>query len=269
MTIQTYSKIVTPKIATVWLTEWNVHNRPIKNKRVDQYARDMKAGKWKENGESIIFGKTRLLDGQHRLWACIEADMPFKTLVTEGVSDDAFDTIDVGMTRTSSDILSIGNYGKNAATLGAAAVLCIGYRKGNLMHGAVTPKHEVRAFVDENPEIVEWVDLARRGKGWTNSYAAPLAALLYLGSFKHRDKADEFLDGFGTGENLRAGSPILALRNRIGTEKRMRREQRFALFVSAWNAFVGGRELTKVQLPRADRETRFPVILGARKPDEK
>ncbi len=47
-----------------------------------EYANAMKSGEWKYNGESIkVCTDGSLLDGQHRLEACIESGVTFDTLL--------------------------------------------------------------------------------------------------------------------------------------------------------------------------------------------
>ena len=58
---------VSPEMATKWL-EKNIVNRRIRDYKVNAYARDMKNGDWRLNGEAIVFNKSgQLVDGQHRL----------------------------------------------------------------------------------------------------------------------------------------------------------------------------------------------------------
>jgi len=66
---------ITPSQAFAWL-EGNTHNRPLDQAHVERLARDMKAGRWRLTHQGIAFDTTGLLvDGQHRLWAVIEADV--------------------------------------------------------------------------------------------------------------------------------------------------------------------------------------------------
>ena len=72
---------ITPQIAQEWAT-LNTRNRPVRYAKVAQFARDMKAGRWHMTGDPIQFGISgRLLNGQHRLWACIMSDTAFETVV--------------------------------------------------------------------------------------------------------------------------------------------------------------------------------------------
>jgi hypothetical protein len=71
--------MVTPELAKQWL-EANTHNRPLSEELVIAYMVDMLDGRWQYNGDAIRFDHTgRLIDGQHRLHACIEAGVPFET----------------------------------------------------------------------------------------------------------------------------------------------------------------------------------------------
>lgn len=110
MTQQEIAEIttVTPNQAERWLSS-NTSNRRIDTARVDMLARDMMRGKWKFNGDAIRFAKDgTLLDGQHRLTACVMADKPFQTLVIRGLDAETQKTMDLGKARTLGDVLTIG-----------------------------------------------------------------------------------------------------------------------------------------------------------------
>lgn len=63
-------------------------NRTIRKSAVDAYARDMKSGNWLLNGESICFDENGvLIDGHHRLLACISSGTAFETLVVREVPE--------------------------------------------------------------------------------------------------------------------------------------------------------------------------------------
>jgi hypothetical protein len=53
---------------------------------VRDYAQDMIDGWWLLSGKTIILDETgAVLNGQHRLLACIKADRAFETWLVEGV----------------------------------------------------------------------------------------------------------------------------------------------------------------------------------------
>ena len=90
---------ITPARAAEMLAS-NTNNRPLRRALVESYARDMAAGNWKLNGETIIMGRDEtLLNGQHRLHACVMANVPFTTLVVYGIERDAVMAMDSGANR--------------------------------------------------------------------------------------------------------------------------------------------------------------------------
>ncbi|MDP2620568.1 MAG: hypothetical protein Q8P46_10395, partial [Hyphomicrobiales bacterium] len=71
---------ITPELAREWLEKTNRKNRPLSELKWTAYAVDMLEGRWQYNGDAIRFGSDGvLLDGQHRLMACVEAGIPFET----------------------------------------------------------------------------------------------------------------------------------------------------------------------------------------------
>lgn len=260
-TVVSNVETITPAIATDWL-EKNTHNRPVSDRTVAEYAGFMREGSWELNGEAIIFDeKETLVDGQHRLWACIQAGKSFKTIVTRGVSKSAFATIDTGKKRSAADVLHIAGIDTDRHALAAAAAVIIKYNAGDSFNNVFTPSRQaVLEFVQKNPELADWVSRAKKAKAWTNAYASNIAAIAFLGANSYPVKALHFVEGFISGENLTAGSPILTLRNRLAADKRLTKRIRLALIVLSWNAFSANRTLTKAQPPHGDS---FPKIAGA------
>jgi len=107
------------------LIDGNERNRAVKLKRVDTYSRNMQNGDWVENGDAIrVDWNGVLLDGQHRLFACIQTNMAFRTLVVTNLDPKAMETIDRGAPRTASDDFRINGV-KNAAKV-ASTIKCMG-----------------------------------------------------------------------------------------------------------------------------------------------
>jgi hypothetical protein len=99
--------LVTPATAVKWL-EGNTHNRAVRDQTVQRYSRDMKAGRWRLTHQGIAFGPDgKLLDGQHRLWAIVEADTAVKLMVARGVPDDVQAVIDDNLPRSAGDALKL------------------------------------------------------------------------------------------------------------------------------------------------------------------
>lgn len=107
--MNTRIETITPERAKMAL-ENNPNNRRVSIANVKKYAEDMRSGNWQLNGEPICFDSHgNLLNGQHRLEACILADTPFMTVVAYDVEATTFDR---GHGRTFSNILEMNGYSK-------------------------------------------------------------------------------------------------------------------------------------------------------------
>jgi hypothetical protein len=147
---------ITPDMANRFL-ELNKHNRKLSQTKVDQVARDIRAGRFKFNGVPIIIDdRPEIVDGQHRLHGVAKAGIAVPMLVVGGVATDVTDTIDtLGKPRSVSDILNMRYQHddlKNRSYIdGAATLLLIG-------NGRSSPsKPEVAAFADSIiDQLSEW-----------------------------------------------------------------------------------------------------------------
>jgi len=100
---------VTPEIAAQYLAN-NDGNRNIRTSRVREISGLIQRGEWKVTHQGIAFSRDgRLLDGQHRLLACIDADMPIDIMVTRNLDQSAFKALDLHGKRTFADIFGISN----------------------------------------------------------------------------------------------------------------------------------------------------------------
>lgn len=116
-------KTISPKMAEEMLKR-NTKNRPILKSRVDGYVREILAGRWAENGESIVFAESGwLADGQHRLLAISKAGIPIECVVVT-VSDENAMYYDIGRKRNFKDSVLI-NHEEFA---GVSKILITAYR---------------------------------------------------------------------------------------------------------------------------------------------
>ena len=101
---------ITPELAREMLESNIKNNRRLSHDVVQRYARIMKAGGWNVTHQGIaIDTDMRLIDGQHRLNAIIQANVPVNMMVTYDVEHkdgEAF-TIDVGRRRTVNNVIAI------------------------------------------------------------------------------------------------------------------------------------------------------------------
>ena len=248
---------VTPEIAQEWAS-LNTRNRPVRYAKVAQFARDMKAGKWVLNGETIkIAADGTFLDGQHRLFACIQAGVPFETVVIRGLPVEAQDTIDTGAARKMADQLALRGE-TNTALLAAITRWAFKWLHGVRAQGGSDrePTHaEMLALLEAEPRIHEaatWAGSARQRFKSVNGSVYGMAWLLFHGT--DHLAAEVFLEKVLSGEDMTAGDPALAFRNRIWKARengeRLTQYLQLAYLIIAWNAFQEGRKLQFLQLPK-------------------
>lgn len=97
-------------------------NRSISDSRVNAFADAMCAGDWKPWASPIqINTQGQLINGHHRLHAVIVANRAVQQCVTRNVPDDTIEAIDLGRSRTLSDVLSMPtkHYVPNGTALAA------------------------------------------------------------------------------------------------------------------------------------------------------
>ncbi len=264
------------------LLKANSNNRNISPKLVKLYAKEMREGNWQYNGDPIRVSKSgALLDGQHRLLACIEAKKPFTTELIEGLPDEVMETLDIGRKRRPADAMIIAglihgaNIGGMAATVGAVIKVVINYLAGDHLSTAVSTPATMK-FIKAHPDVGEIVQLV-----WpSRSIVTPtsLAAVLWLGTRATNPgvdmlwRAEAFANAIPHGENLAGDDPRLALRNRMldlrqrGGGRLPPPWQTVPLVTAAWNAFVKQQPMVQLRVRTAHDGTVpiYDVIGGPR-----
>jgi len=265
---------VTPSEATAYLRK-NDCNRPLNDGHVRTLTRQMAAGKWALNGESIIFAEDgTLIQGQHRCHACIRADTPFWTVVVRGIDKATFDTLDSGKRRSARDVLGALHV-ENSTAVAASARILWNEERGLLSSawmGSV-PNAEIKGCVNRHPGLV-----AATGGALTYAKLLGIGGGT-LGWFSYRihslesDRADSFMEKLGTGAMLTQSDPVYLLRRRLIEEKAKRSPLRVrdqaALIVKTWNACFQGKPLKTLRVPsRAKGDgasaEEFPAFVGVR-----
>ena len=250
MNVETSIEMITPEQAARLLAS-NHANRPLKKRKVDEYAGAMSRGEWMVNGEGLLFGQDgRLLNGQHRLHACIKSGAAFPSLVVRGIQDHAFDTIDTGIKRSMSDVLATEgepNYGMLAS---AATSVYWMEATGSPAPRLVQPTHkQIKEVIERNPDLrtdVQWCSKNRWTRGMLG--AKYVAFARYWFRCDDDVAAERFFDRMESGANLELGSPILLLRDRLIQSKadvtvKMDWKYKLALVFKAYKAFRDDRTL--------------------------
>ncbi len=229
--------------------EW--HNRPESKSALERFKRAILLN-WVLTGAPIIFSISgRLLDGQHRLLACIAADTGFASLVVFGIAEDAFKYIDIGTRRTAAHIFSIEDI-DNYATVAAASKVVIAYDQRQIGSGESSG---VKIAI-ENDRLLDWYyknerlqesikygRLMNKEKFHSTSVGT---ALHYICAKKHRANADEFFQMLGDGLGCKKGDAEFNLRKILNDaakneKKRIHWATRAAYTLMSWNAARNGK----------------------------
>lgn len=147
-----YSRIETinPEMAKEYLKKNNV-NRVLRRRTVQKYATEMKNGDWQLTDEGISFYTDgSLANGQHRLNAVIEANIPVDFYVTRDVPKQ--NTIhDRGQKRTSSDILRLDGITSSASSTNALSLVNFMFF---LAQRQTVGDSTLKKFICENEEMI-------------------------------------------------------------------------------------------------------------------
>jgi hypothetical protein len=101
---------VTPTVAKEWLERSRIKNRDWRPGKMKAFQDAMQRGKFLLNGKTIVFDQDgNILDGHHRLHACVLADVSFDALVVRGIDAKVMHTFDTGANRDVEDDLTISS----------------------------------------------------------------------------------------------------------------------------------------------------------------
>lgn len=243
---------ITPDSAADMLS-MNTRNRRVVNSYVTQLAAAMKAGEFELNGETIKISETGvIIDGQHRLLACVKSGVPFQTIVVRGVKDDSFYTIDTGRKRTSADALSREGFQNVNILAGALRWIITINARGHRTRSIDLGPGKALSQIEKFPGLEDHVTFAHQITLMTPSMAA---ALSYLFSQKDHDASVAFFHDLRHGAGLCVGDPVLTLRNKLFDVKAAKTKIKSsipqgeicAMVIRAWNARRAGRRLTLVK----------------------
>lgn len=241
---------VGPEEAMKFLEE-NKLNRTLRDRQVRAYSADMKAGKWRKNGETIkVAHNGNLLDGQHRLWAIIESGCTLMFLVVRGLDPEDQATVDTGARRTYADALKLRgevNY-IELATITRSIWQWREDRRPTGQYQSSSTFAQLDDILSEFPWIRETVSDVRA----LSSLGLPgtiSGALLWKFRTIDKEDADYFWKHLISGISLDEGSPILALRKALLDNKAERHTKRNNQWIKAiccksWNRYRDGEKVT-------------------------
>ncbi|MFF0139696.1 hypothetical protein ACFYRN_24985 [Streptomyces sp. NPDC005227] len=246
---------VTPALARKWLRN-NTHNRTVRDRAIDDYARDMVAGHWSLNGEALKFSREgAVLDGQHRLHAVVAADVTVPMMVVVGLDPTAQETMDTGRKRTTGDLMGLRGE-TNAHVLAAILRRVWAWDTGDFRFTGsyAATNRECAELLSERPDIRRSAEIAARTRNaFPHIPASMLGVSHHLFTRLDADETAWFFQRIGDGAELPVGHPILALRARVTSERleslRLPEFRYLAYLIRTWNAVREGRSLDRLVHP--------------------
>lgn len=190
---------IEPIMAEQLLLITNNKNRPLSPSWSKRMSGQIAEG-YELTGDSIKFSKTgQMLDGQHRLDACVKTKSAIISHVVFGLDEHIFDVLDQGKKRTPGDICAL--YGVTDYNTVASAISWI-YRVKDGLKGSdarLTPRQIGKLATGEMKGINDYVASGRLVNVAFKHPPSMIAAILYLIS-KHspavaRDFAHEWVHG--------------------------------------------------------------------------
>lgn len=254
---------ITPQKAKIYLEKNNsdeYNNRSVYQPKVDQYARDMKNGDWRLNGETIIISKSgRTMDGQHRLLAVIQSGVTIQSYVIHGVDDEVFASIGTGKPRTSADAAHIAGF-QHASKISAIVKFVLNFQKGQYSQASLAYSKGKKAITNE--AVVEYI--RRHEESLYESYnygynkenkvvsGTYLAGLHYIFKKLSETEANDFCNRVADGLALSKDNPIYLLRQRLISDVQAKRKmppsEKLALICKSWNFYRKKRKISRLSL---------------------
>jgi hypothetical protein len=259
-------ELVTPQIAEQWLGK-NTHNRNLNERQIERLARAMKAGEWFFTGDPVQFAPDgTLLNGQHRLNALIVSGTPIELLVVRGVDKGAQEAMDMGARRSLAAVLKLRG---EVDTASLASLLNSVYKYDHRWHSMAHPTaQEALALLAREPAIREAIPHGRRVNRQMHGTPPAMAGACYH-VFSRLDEADAyvFTEQWATGENLKEGDPVFALRRyclnqgyQTANSRGYSGRNMMAIVVKAWNAWRKGEPVKLlIYKPGGRNPEPFPV----------
>jgi len=265
---------ITPEQAKRLLATNIDNNRAVSMKSVRFYSDMMKRGQWMtNNGESIkISNSGKLIDGQHRLYAVIHANIPISFYITYGVDEKSFTTIDTGYNRSTSNIFNIAGikyYSRISAIVSGYLMMRKMdnkyYRKAQLTPNYISKQDALNIYF-ENEKIFDEIQVISNKyylklKILSASMVGSIMAYLIIDVKHPKEVVFSFFYQLYEFEPCK-NNTIKILRNKLINDGlngfKMSPKFKSMLITKAWNAYVNGEKLRSLSWDEEnDKEVRM------------
>lgn len=242
---------ITPAIAQQWLDEWNIDNRPVSKGNVAKLASMIRDGLWLLSGEPITFSARRLIQGQHRLLAIIEAGIAVQSVVVWNAPDAAYDILDQGRRRTAGDVIAARGHTNANTVAGMMRYLwCYEQNRGSF----AVQRYDKYRYADVANRVtdkhIEAVQIGR--KAWVKGAIRPAmaSACVYVTMQIDPVLAQVWWADFGSDPTKGHNANMLKTKmlKEAATKRKPTEELRWFWIVNAWNAERTGKQASAYTL---------------------
>jgi hypothetical protein len=252
---------ITPAQAEILLA-FNVNNRNPSESSVEALVRALPDAWMLSNDMICIVGPgmqkpVRVLNGQHRLMACVESGHPIRVVVMYGADERIFPIIDSQRRRRASDALP-NPYARQRA---AAAMLVKAYDDRRVTWTVSGYGYRNDELVDHyfaTPELGAAFDRVAEMRAMTDAWSG-IAAAVAVVTRDERAPMGSFLAAAASGANLQEGSPILALLSRLRSASRVNAAEVMGWTLKAWRAYDEQRPMNLMKHRTTDPFPQVPV----------
>jgi len=262
-------EVVTPEMAMDWIAgSSRCRQRKLNPVRVNNYASDMGAGRWRLDADQPIRfdADGTYYDGQHRLAAVIKAGVPVEFWVLRGGSRElAMPSVDGPGVRTLGQVMELSTDFAHGADLAAALgwVWRYTHRADDGLLGLSSCLPSRSALIafgnDYHPYLRSSVEFIS-GRLRTVPCGRSIGAFVHYMADFASGPGTTFFTSLITGADLPARSPILALRNRLTRKRGMHRDYIAAIVAKAYIMYASDSPCLLLRWSDAEG---FPIFPGA------
>ena len=240
--------LIKPEMARQWLDLYNTKNRKLSETHAMKLGCDLLEGRWVYNAEPIRFTCEGVIsDGQHRLFASVESEIPIDALVVFGLHPDTIFVTDIPKVRTAADIAHLEDIPNARACCALATLLWVHetYGPSKIHLRDVRPsKPQQLEMLRKNPRIIEIASLKSTFERKVDLPPSISMYCYYLLSERDPAAAESFFNKLETGVALTQHHPVYELRKRLAdnvkAKAKLDNRHLVALVFKAWNAYRKG-----------------------------
>lgn len=254
-------QFIDPSWAAKLLSTNPEHQRTISRSNLTKIENSIREEKFFLNGQAVIVSDSgKLLDGQHRLQAVVNANIGIWTVLVTNIPDEYFTFMDNGKSRSFSDVLK--TMGKvNTASLGSTIQRLAEYLDDpiSIGIGKVFSHAQLMATEQLCPDVGESV---RAVLTCREAFSTTRCAWMHYVLMQHcPEVCEQFFESLGSGEMLGRTDPIFVLRNRTLNDRALGRHgntrEMIAILIKTWNAHWAGKPMKIARWTEAES---FPLL---------